>query len=101
MNLTAQGNDLGEFIFGYPDIAEVPYPPILDAVENYPGVQPYNVIAPPAATTGVVYSVNQTLPVWLSWSPKGFAGYTISRFRRIRTLAIPPWTFPTPPTPFM
>jgi hypothetical protein len=75
MNLTAQGNDFGEFIFGYPDIAEVPYPPILDAVENYPGVQPYNVIAPPAATTGVVYSVNQTLPVWLSWSPKGFAGY--------------------------
>jgi hypothetical protein len=75
MNLTAQGNDFGEFIFGYPDFAEVPYPPILDAVENYPGVQPYEVIAPPAATTGVVYSVNQTLPVWLSWSPKGFAGY--------------------------
>jgi hypothetical protein len=74
INLTAQGNDLGEFIFGYPDITEVPYPPILNAVENYRGVQPYEVVAPPAATTGVVYSVNQTLPISLSWSPKGFAG---------------------------
>jgi len=74
INLTAQGNDLGEFIFGYPDITEVPYPPILNAVENYRGVQPYEVVAPPAATTGVVYSVNQTLPISLSWSPKGFTG---------------------------
>jgi Arylsulfotransferase (ASST)/Ser-Thr-rich glycosyl-phosphatidyl-inositol-anchored membrane family len=73
MNLTAQGNDLGEFIFGYPDITEVPYPPILNAVENYRGVQPYEVVAPPAATTGFVYSVNQTLPILLSWSPRGFA----------------------------
>jgi hypothetical protein len=77
ISLTAQGNDLGEFIFGYLDITEVPYPPILNAVENYRGVQPYEVVAPPAATTGVVYSVNQTLPISLSWSPKGFAGFYV------------------------
>ena len=78
MNLTAQGGDFGEFIFGYPDVAEVPYPPILNAVESYRGVQPYEVIAPLQATTGAVYSVNQTLPISLSWSPKGFAaGYQL------------------------
>ncbi len=73
MDLAAQGSDFGEFIFGYPDVAEVAYPPILNAVENYRGVQLYEVIAPLQATTGAVYSVNQTLPISLSWSPKGFA----------------------------
>ena len=75
MNLTAQGNDLGEFIFGNPDVAEVPFPPILNAVENYRGVQLYEFIAPLAAATGAVYVVNQQLPISLSWSPKGFAGW--------------------------
>jgi len=75
INMAAQGNDMGEFCFGTPDVTQVPFPPILDAVQNYPGVQPYEVVAPPAAVTGVVYSVNQQLPVWLSWSPKGFAQY--------------------------
>jgi hypothetical protein len=73
VNLAAEGGDFGEFIFGYPDITEVAYPPILNAVENYRGMQPYEVIAPLQAVTGVVYSVNQTLPILLSWSPKGFA----------------------------
>ncbi len=73
MTLTGQGGDFGEFIFGYPDLADVPYPPILDRVENYRGIQPYNVIAPMMATTGVTYSVNQQLPILLSWSPKGLA----------------------------
>jgi hypothetical protein len=75
MNLTAQGGDFGEFIFGYPDIAEVPYTPVLNAAENYRGVQLYEVIAPLQATTGRVYSVNQTLPISLSWSPRGFAAW--------------------------
>ncbi len=75
LDLIASGSDLGEIIFGYPDIAEVPYPPILNAVENYRGVQPYEVIAPAAAVTGMVYSVNQQRPISLSWSPRGFAGY--------------------------
>ena len=73
MNLASSGTDFGEFIFGFPDIAEVPYPPILNAVENYLGVQTANVLVPLAAVTGVVYQVNQQLPLSLSWSPKGFA----------------------------
>lgn len=75
VDLAAQGNDLGEFIFGSPDVAEVPYPPILNAAENYRGIQPYEVVAPLAAVTGTVYVVNQQLPVSLSWSPRGFARY--------------------------
>jgi len=71
--LTGQGGDFGEFIFCYPDVADVPYLPILNEVESYRGVQPVNVIAPAMATTGVTYSVNEQLPISLSWSPKGFA----------------------------
>jgi hypothetical protein len=71
--LTSQGNDFGEFIFGYPDLADVPYPPMLNEVENYRGVQPYGVIAPRLANGEVTYSANQELPSLLSWSPKGFA----------------------------
>lgn len=75
VDLAAQGNDFGEFAFGYPDAAEVPYPPILNAVENYRGLQPYEVIAPLQAVTGTVYAVNQQMPISLSWSPKGFAAW--------------------------
>lgn len=46
----------GEFILGFPDVAQVPYPPLL--------------ITPAAEST-----VNQTLPVSLFWTPKGFARY--------------------------
>ncbi len=73
LSLTAQGGDFGEFIFCYPDLPDVPYAPILDQVENYRGLQPYDVTAPRIATTGVTYTVNQQLPIFLSWSPKGFA----------------------------
>ena len=53
----ASMSDFGEFIFGFPDLAEVPYAPLL----KYP--------AQDAA-------VNQTLPVSFCWTPKGFAeGY--------------------------
>lgn len=75
VSLTAQTGDFGEFIFGYPDVTEVPYPPILNAVQNYLGVQPYEIVAPPQAATGTVYTVNQQLPICLSWSPVGFAGW--------------------------
>jgi hypothetical protein len=75
LSLTASGNDFGEVIFAYPDIAEIPFPPVLNVVENYRGIQPYEVTAPAAAVTGVVYSVNQQLPISLSWSPRGFASY--------------------------
>jgi hypothetical protein len=75
MNLATHGGDFGEFIFGFPDLPEVPYAPILNAVENYRGVQTAHVVAPLAAVTGTVYSVNQQLPISISWSPKGFASY--------------------------
>lgn len=74
LSLTGQGGDMGEVIFGYPDVAQVPYPPILNAVETYPGVQPAEVIAPAMAATNETDIVNQQQPVGLSWSPVGFAG---------------------------
>jgi hypothetical protein len=73
MTLTSQSGQFGEFIFCYPDVADVPYPSMLAEVENYFGVQSHEIIAPRLAATGTVYSVNQELPVLLSWSPKGFA----------------------------
>jgi hypothetical protein len=75
ITFTAESSDLRELIFGYPDLADIPFPPLLDQAENYRGAQLYDVIAPQLATTGVTYSVNQTLPILLSWSPKGFARY--------------------------
>jgi hypothetical protein len=73
IDLASDENDLGEFAFGYPDIPEIAFPPILNTVENYRGPQPYEVIAPLCTATGQVDIVNQTLPISLSWSPKGFA----------------------------
>ena len=74
LTMTSPYYDLGEFIFGYPDVAEVAYPPILAAAENYRGVQPYEVVGPLPASPGTNYSVNQELPVCLAWSPQGLAG---------------------------
>ena len=55
--LQADVSGFGEFILGFPDLAEVPYPPLL--------------ITPAAEA-----AVNQNLPVSFSWTPKGFAeGY--------------------------
>jgi len=71
MNSTA--DEMGEFIFCYPDQADVAYAPLLNVAENDRGIQTHDMIAPPLATTGVVYPVNQTLPVSLSWSPQGIA----------------------------
>ena len=71
--VSGQGNDLGEFAFGYHDLADLPFPPILDQVQNYSGVQAFDVVAPAMATPGVTYSVNEQLPILLSWSPKGMA----------------------------
>ena len=74
MTMSSPYSDLGEFIFGYPDVAEVAYPPILAAVEKYRGVQPYEVVGPLPASPGTTYLVNQELPVCLAWSPQGLAG---------------------------
>jgi hypothetical protein len=73
--LTGQGGDCGEVIFGCPDVAQVPYPPILDTVETYPGIQPNEVIAPTMATSNLTLTVNEQQPIYLSWSPVGFAGW--------------------------
>jgi len=75
LSLIGEGGDFGEVAFGYPDVAQVPYPPILNTVETYPGVQPYEVIAPAAAPTNETVTVNEQQPIWLSWSPVGFAGW--------------------------
>ena len=52
--LEAEMTGVGEFIFGFPDLAEVPYPPLL-------------------ATPQTNAAVNQNLPVSFVWTPKGFA----------------------------
>jgi len=75
LTLTAQGGDFGEVAFGYPDVAQVPYPPILNVVETWPGVQPDEVIAPAMATNSLTFAVNQQQPIYLSWSPVGFTGW--------------------------
>ena len=72
--MSLQSGQLGEFIFGYPDVTEVPYPPTLAAAENYRGVQNSEFIGQLPASPGMNYSVNQTLPICLAWSPNGFAG---------------------------
>lgn len=75
MNLAAQDGDLGELIFGYPDLPDLAIPPLLGQVQSYVGVQPYDVIAPPLADSNVTNSVNQERPILLSWSPAGIAAY--------------------------
>jgi hypothetical protein len=71
--LRATMTQFGEFIFCYDDIEDVPYAPILNEPESDRGVQEYMVIAPRKADPCVVYTVNQELPISLSWTPKGFA----------------------------
>jgi len=71
--LRATMTQFGEFIFCYSDIEDVPYAPMLLEPESYRGIQEYMVIAPPLAEPNKVYSVNQELPISLSWTPKGFA----------------------------
>jgi hypothetical protein len=74
--LQTQTNMFGEFIFGYPDLAEIVYPPLLHAPEADRGDQTGGlVIAPPPAEAGEIYPVCQARPVCLSWSPKGKAAY--------------------------
>ena len=73
LTMSSAGGDLGEFVFGYPELADVPFAPLLAEVENYRGAQTHEVVAPKLAVTGTVYSVNQELPILLSWSPKGLA----------------------------
>jgi len=68
-------SQFGEFILGYPDVADVAYPPILARPESFRGVQTNAIVAPQKVGSGVVYAVNQELPISLAWSPQGFARY--------------------------
>jgi hypothetical protein len=73
LTMNSTDGDLGEFVFGYSELPDVPFAPLLAEVENYRGIQTCEVVAPKLAATGTVYTVNQQLPVLLSWSPKGLA----------------------------
>jgi len=73
--LRAPIDRFGEFIFGFPDLVHVPYPPLLSEPENDRGVQTHMVIAPKLAEAGVVTSLNQERPIAFSWSPLGFASW--------------------------
>ncbi len=71
--LSTTMTEFGEFIFCFDDLADVPYPPIVNETENYRGVQGQWLVYPRKADPDMVCQVNQELPVFLSWSPKGFA----------------------------
>jgi hypothetical protein len=71
--LRATMTQFGEFIFCYDDIEDVNNAPMLIEPESDRGDQEYMVIARPLADPCVVYTVNQELPISLSWTPKGFA----------------------------
>jgi hypothetical protein len=73
LTMNSTDSDLGEFAFGYSELPDVPFAPLLAEVENDRGLQTHEVVAPKLAATGTVYTVNQQLPVLLSWSPKGLA----------------------------
>jgi hypothetical protein len=64
--------DFGEFALGFPDIAEVPYPPVLGIPDTL-STNLFITRVTGAVESNIVYTVNQTLPVRLTWSPTGFA----------------------------
>jgi len=68
-------SQFGEFVFGYPDVPDVAFAPILNRPESYSGFQTNLIVAPRKAESNVIYSVNQELAVLLSWSPRGFGRY--------------------------
>lgn len=64
----------GEYAFGIADIPETPFPPLLVEPESLQsnGLLPR---VPPLVQSNKTYTVNQQLPVSLSWCPKGFAAF--------------------------
>ena len=71
--LRATMTGFGEFIVGYPDVDDVALAPILNEPESWRGIQEYEIVGPLPASPGTNYTVNQELPISLSWSPRGFA----------------------------
>ena len=64
----------GEYAFGIADISETPFPPLLIEPES---LQSSSLLprVPPLVQSNKTYTVNQQLPVSLSWCPKGFAAF--------------------------
>ncbi len=62
----------GEFAVGYPDVEEIPLPPLLNEPESLQ-VKDYMTPYPQKVEPGRDYRVNQTQPINLSWSPVGLA----------------------------
>src|SRR5262249_47670950 len=64
----------GEYAFGFPDIAEIAYPPLLVEPESLQSTG-FVTRVPPLVQSNKNYTVNQQLPIALSWCPKGFASF--------------------------
>jgi hypothetical protein len=75
LSFNSNGGDFGEIILGQPNAAHLPLPPLIAQTQNDPGTQTTEVIAPLLASQIDPSPINQELPVYLSWSPQGFAGY--------------------------
>jgi hypothetical protein len=78
----------GEYCFGFADIADVPFPPLLIAPAS---LQSTGMVAcvPSLVQTGITYNVNQQLPIRLSWTPKGFAGWYQLQIATDPSFAVP------------
>lgn len=66
--------EFGEYILGYPDIEEITSVPLLNEPESLKD-RDYMTPYPQLAQTENDYTVNQELPVSLSWNPVGLAGF--------------------------
>ena len=62
----------GEFVLGYPDVADIPLPPLLNEPESL-HEKSYMTPYPQRVQAGREYTVNQELPISLSWNPVGLA----------------------------
>jgi hypothetical protein len=70
----AFANGVGEFALGYPDVTDVPFAPLLHEPQSLQ-VMDFMANHPESLRTDRDYTVNQTLPVSLVWSPVGFARF--------------------------
>lgn len=66
--------DFGEYTVGFPDVAEVVGAPILGVPFSLPTNTFITQVTGPV-TPGATHTINQTLPILLNWSPRGFADH--------------------------